>query len=150
MKSNPEIKSISNSWSEVTIRLPSEKLHLLDEIMQLCFIGKSPPLIYEVKEKILMHSFLREKYSISSLAIFGSVARGTARPSSDIDILVTFNNPPGLSQLYLHEELQEMLGWPVDLMTVSALRERFVDPAAQNLISKEAIYVWKNEHYDVC
>ena len=57
------------------------------------------------------------------LAIFGSVARGQARPDSDIDLLV--DAPPGAAikeLLSLRETFQEILGRPVDLVTYSALK----------------------------
>ena len=37
-----------------------------------------------------------DKLGIKSLALFGSVARGRARPGSDIDLLVEFNHTPDL------------------------------------------------------
>jgi len=35
-------------------------------------------------------------FGVISLALFGSVARGEARPDSDVDLLVEFDRPVGL------------------------------------------------------
>jgi predicted nucleotidyltransferase len=38
---------------------------------------------------------LAERFGVSSLALFGSVARDEAGPDSDVDILVGFRETPG-------------------------------------------------------
>ncbi|MEW6238394.1 MAG: nucleotidyltransferase domain-containing protein [Candidatus Omnitrophota bacterium] len=40
---------------------------------------------------------LRERYHVESLSIFGSYVRHEQHPGSDLDILVTFRETPGLS-----------------------------------------------------
>ena len=57
-------------------------------------------------------------------AVFGSVARGEAGPSSDVDILVRFNKD--ISLLYrigLAQELEDALKQKVDLITESSLSD---------------------------
>ena len=57
--------------------------------------------------------------------VFGSVARGDARPDSDIDFLVKLE--PGRSLLDLARflrELEEILGRNVDVVTEAGLRPR--------------------------
>jgi predicted nucleotidyltransferase len=60
---------------------------------------------------------------VSRLALFGSVARGEARPDSDVDILVEFK--PGKKTfdrfLALSELLESLLGRKVELVTFDAL-----------------------------
>jgi len=80
---------------------------------------------------------LRE-YHVRSLAIFGSVVRGEARPESDIDILVEFE--PGarvglFSFARLQEFLEEILGRRVDLVMPDGL-----DEPLRELILREAVY----------
>jgi predicted nucleotidyltransferase len=60
-----------------------------------------------------------------SVAVFGSVARGEESATSDIDFLVEFD--PGSSLfdlLHLTEELEMLLGVPVDVVSAGGLKER--------------------------
>ncbi len=65
-------------------------------------------------------------YGIARLMIFGSVARGTAEPSSDIDIL--YELLPGRRLGWkiedLTDELSELFGRKVDLVSRMALHKR--------------------------
>jgi hypothetical protein len=59
-------------------------------------------------------------WRITELALFGSVLRGDFRPNSDIDVLVTFALEANWSPFDLvdmQDELQVILGRPVDLLT---------------------------------
>jgi predicted nucleotidyltransferase len=60
-----------------------------------------------------------------SVAIFGSVARGEERDTSDIDFLVEFE--PGSSLFDLmraQDEISELLGVPVDVVSAGGLKDR--------------------------
>lgn len=59
------------------------------------------------------------QYRVAKLELFGSRAKGTARPDSDVDLLVTFEpgQTPGLEFFGLADELEALLGHPVDLLT---------------------------------
>ena len=72
---------------------------------------------------------LEQDFSVESLAVFGSVARGEAEPSSDVDLLVRFRgHPPGLFEyVRLERHLSELLGRSVDLVMESALKPRLRD-----------------------
>lgn len=57
-------------------------------------------------------------HGVTSAQLFGSVARGEARPDSDLDVLVCFSRPtPIFDQLRLADALRRICGRPVDLMT---------------------------------
>ncbi len=66
------------------------------------------------------------RYGIARLMIFGSVARGTAVASSDVDVL--YELQPGRRLGWeiedLSDELSELFGRPVDLVSRAALHER--------------------------
>ncbi|MCK6486818.1 MAG: nucleotidyltransferase family protein [Planctomycetes bacterium] len=62
---------------------------------------------------------LCRRYHVAKLELFGSRAKGTSRPDSDVDLLVTFEpgQTPGLEFFGLADELEALLGRPVDLLT---------------------------------
>ena len=66
---------------------------------------------------------LKEAYSVKSLGIFGSYARGESRPKSDIDLLVEFDHAPTMFEFVrLERELAVLLGVKVDLVMKTALK----------------------------
>jgi hypothetical protein len=66
---------------------------------------------------------LKRRWPIRSLAIFGSVARGNAGAKSDLDMLVEFERPVGLSEfLALEDALSALVDRRVDLVTRDALK----------------------------
>jgi len=74
---------------------------------------------------------------VEQLALFGSTARGEVHATSDIDLLVRFQSPPGYDGYFaLKCYLEELLGAPVDLVMEGALR-----PWARPQVEQEAIYV---------
>jgi predicted nucleotidyltransferase len=78
---------------------------------------------------------LVDRYNISTLAVFGSVARDDARQDSDVDILVEFNRPVGLFQfIELQQRLESLLGSKVDLGTPRSLKPRIKEQVLQEAI----------------
>ncbi|MBK7711027.1 MAG: nucleotidyltransferase family protein [Bacteroidales bacterium] len=76
----------------------------------------------EIKNIILSH--LKE-YDPIKVGIFGSYARGDNKKDSDIDILVKFKESPSLLTLIkLENDLSEILGVKVDLVTTGALKNK--------------------------
>ena len=68
---------------------------------------------------------LLEKYGASNPLLFGSVARGDANASSDIDILVHMNPEDGnllMRASGLFEETRELLGKNIDIFPVQLLK----------------------------
>ena len=79
----------------------------------------------------LLHSLratlpeLQARYSVQDVALFGSYVRGANRPGSDLDVLVTFREPPSLLHfLELENTLADQLGVPVDLVMRDSLKPR--------------------------
>ena len=70
---------------------------------------------------------LAARHGASNLRVYGSVVRGAARFDSDIDLLVDLEDGRSLLDLAaLHLELEELLGFPVEIGTnvKPRLRER--------------------------
>lgn len=68
---------------------------------------------------------LAERYRTADVRVFGSVVRGQNSEASDVDLLV--NTRPGCSLLDLGgllEDLQDLLGCRVDLVTEDGLKPR--------------------------
>jgi uncharacterized protein len=66
---------------------------------------------------------LRSEWPIRMLALFGSRMREDFREDSDLDVLVEFQSAISLSQfLALEERLADITGFPVDLVSVNALK----------------------------
>jgi predicted nucleotidyltransferase len=65
---------------------------------------------------------LAAKYGATNLRLFGSVVRGEAGPRSDVDILVDLEAGRSLlDQFGLGQDLEELLGCKVDVVTEKAL-----------------------------
>lgn len=68
-------------------------------------------------------SALAEQFHVRSLSVFGSYVRQEQRPDSDLDLLVTFSETPGLLKfIALENHLADLLGVPVDLVMPEALK----------------------------
>lgn len=69
------------------------------------------------------------RYGVARLEVFGSVSREEAAPDSDIDVL--YDLAPGARLGWeietLADELSEVLGRPVDLVSRRSLHERLRD-----------------------
>lgn len=68
---------------------------------------------------------IRERFGVTRLALFGSRARGDAKPDSDIDLLVEFKGHATFdSYMDLKFYLEELLRKPIDLVTTDGLRPK--------------------------
>ena len=80
---------------------------------------------------------LAKQFGVVRLALFGSTARDTAGPNSDVDILVQFDGPATSARYFgVQFYLEDLLGRPVDLVTEKALR-----PELRPFIEREALHV---------
>ena len=65
---------------------------------------------------------LAGKHGAYNVRVFGSVARGDAGPESDIDFVVDVQPWVGLEFFGLWDELEDLLGREVDLVTEQSLK----------------------------
>ncbi|MGH9855938.1 MAG: nucleotidyltransferase family protein [Blastocatellia bacterium] len=80
---------------------------------------------------------LAATYRVKSLGVFGSYVRREQRPDSDLDLLVAFDEPPGLLKfIELENHLTDLLGVKVDLVMQDALK-----PAIGKRVLAEVVQV---------
>ena len=66
---------------------------------------------------------LAERYHVESIGVFGSYIRAEQRPDSDLDILVSFRETPGLLKfIEMENYLSDTLGIKVDLVMKDSLK----------------------------
>jgi uncharacterized protein len=75
------------------------------------------------------------KYRIQKLAFFGSILREDFKPTSDVDVIIEFEKgyTPGLAFFAMPEELKNILGHDVDLLTFQGIK------SSKNPIRRKAI-----------
>jgi predicted nucleotidyltransferase len=77
------------------------------------------------------------RFGVTRLALFGSVARGTARADSDVDLLVEFDGPATPDRYFgVQFYIEDLLGRAVDLVTERALR-----PQLRPYVERDAITI---------
>ena len=78
-------------------------------------------LLRQNKAKILE---IAKRHGVTRVGVFGSVARGEVRPTSDVDLLVDVG--PNASAWFpggLVADLEELLGMPVQVVTERGLSD---------------------------
>jgi predicted nucleotidyltransferase len=101
---------------------------------------RQPPVLSDVVGRLRAHAPALQQRGLAALWVFGSVARGDARPDSDIDLLADFVPDRRMSLTgfaSLREDLSALLGAPVDLAEWSVLR-----PYIRNAAQREAVQVF--------
>ncbi|MDR1747409.1 MAG: nucleotidyltransferase domain-containing protein [Tannerella sp.] len=77
-----------------------------------------------------------KQYGIERIGIFGSVALGTHRADSDVDVCVEISKPDMFFLIGIRDDLQEIFHRKVDIVR---LREN-MNPFLRENINKTAIY----------
>jgi predicted nucleotidyltransferase len=91
----------------------------------------------EVIKRILFRNKkeLRRRFKVKELGVFGSYVRGEQKQESDVDVLVTFEEPIGLFEFMLLEEyLSDLLGVKVDLVSKKALKPHIGERILEEVI----------------
>ena len=88
--------------------------------------------IREQREAILR---IAARHGATDVRLIGSVARGEARPDSDVDLLVTWSEGTSLlNHAALMLELERLLGRKVDIAS-----DGWVKPSVRNSVYRDAI-----------
>lgn len=88
--------------------------------------------IHAMDRDLVLHRLKRNKAKLQAmglerLSLFGSMARGDARPESDIDLAVTLDARAGIDLFRfaaISEQVGRLLGMPVDLVIEPARNPR--------------------------
>ena len=89
-------------------------------------------MIYTVSEIQRIITPIARKYHLRAVYLFGSYARGTPTENSDVDLLIDTEGSAVKSLLALaaiYCEMEEALHKHVDLLTVSALKQKAMMPS---------------------
>ena len=81
--------------------------------------------------------YAAEKYGLTRLGVFGSVARGEQKDGSDVDVCYEGNALSLLTMDMFQSELEALLGSKVDAVRVRSN----MNPVLLNRIRKEGMYV---------
>ena len=79
---------------------------------------------------------LESKFHVKSIGIFGSAVRNDFTPESDIDLIVDFDKPIGISFIDLADFIEKKMNSKVDLVSLKGIKPQYF-----SLIEKEIIYV---------
>lgn len=91
----------------------------------------------EAVRLLASHRAELEAMGVTSLALFGSVARDEAGPDSDVDVIIDVRRPMGLFNFAaIHLRLEEILGCKVDVLTEASLL-----PRDHAVIDKDRVHV---------
>jgi predicted nucleotidyltransferase len=78
---------------------------------------------------------LAAQHGARNVRIFGSLARGEARPDSDVDLLITLEPERSLLDLIaLQQDLEDSLGCKVDVVTEAAVSPYIRPHALQDAV----------------
>jgi predicted nucleotidyltransferase len=89
-------------------------------------------LLRVMKEK---ETELARQFTVRRIGVFGSFARGSASPESDVDILVELTEPTFDHYMDLKFYLESVIGRPVDLVLHDTIK-----PRLKAIIEHEVVY----------
>ncbi len=90
-------------------------------------------MLSDKEKNIILHTL--NPHKIKSVGVFGSFSRNEEKESSDIDLLVEFEESPNLLDLIgLEQQLSDLLKRNVDLVT-----KRSLSPLISNYVEKDLI-----------
>ena len=77
--------------------------------------------------------YLRERYGVDEIALYGSFSKETQHAESDVDLVVRLSRPLGLDFVELIQKLEELLGRSVHLSTFDTLQRSKQNPRRKRI-----------------
>jgi uncharacterized protein len=102
--------------------------------------GRMPKSLHDTVALLQAHEAELHQRGVRHVAVFGSVARGDARPDSDTDILIELDpaHPLGLfAYASLARYITDLVGAPADVVN-----QQTVKPLLRETIGREAVDVF--------
>ena len=91
----------------------------------------------QIKKVIKKHKeYVKKKFFVKKIGVFGSYTKFKEDTESDVDILVEFDGPIGWDFVELKDFLESILNKKVDLVSIKALKSQIKD----NILN-EVIYI---------
>jgi predicted nucleotidyltransferase len=100
---------------------------------------RTPPSVDEIARRVAVYC---RHNGITRMEIFGSTSRGTAHRGSDVDLIATFSEHPGLRIVEIEQDLAKLLGVPVDLVTREAIDE-MTNPFRRESINRDRTLIYE-------
>lgn len=79
-------------------------------------------------------TFLKEKYPLESIGLFGSYSRDEQTEFSDIDLIVSFTRPVGMELIDLSFELEDILKQKIDLVSTKGIKSKYFDAIKHDIL----------------
>lgn len=80
-------------------------------------------------------SELEQRFHVSSIGIFGSVARGEDSPGSDVDILVDFSEPVGVEFIDLADFIEKKINRKIDLVSRNGVKPKYFHSIQSEIVN---------------
>ena len=111
---------------------------LVDEGAEYLQVSASGPTgIKTIKKKLTeLKPYLKEKYGVTQIGVFGSRVRGNYQEDSDLDVLIEYDGMLGKRYFDLEDFLNDSLGVKVDLVP-----KKFLKKYIGEVILEEVEYV---------
>ncbi len=93
-----------------------------------------------IKKLKVQYPYLSSEFGVKRIGVFGSIAKQEERKESDIDMVIEFDRPIGLKFIALAENMENLFGRKVDILTKDGIRNIRVKSVSTD-IEKDIIYV---------
>ena len=95
--------------------------YIIEKLMEINYVDEEHGIL-EVEDIVQKCSKILERYDVNFCYLFGSYAKAKAKPTSDVDLLISAN-VKGLKFYGLVEEIRVVLRKKVDVLDINQLKD---------------------------